>query len=78
MKKIKVCFSLSKPVVDELNFLAEELNENKNTLIEKALDYYFACIDEKMALESAKKVENGIEKLENLEDVLEETQEENV
>lgn len=72
MKKVKVSFTLSKPIVDELSFMAEELNEKKSHLIEKALDYYFSCIDEKMAIASAKAVEEGKEELYDLEDVLKE------
>ncbi len=69
MKKIKVSFTLSKSIVDELDFMSEELNEKKSHLVEKALDYYFSCVDEKMAIASIEAVEKGKEKLYDFDEI---------
>ncbi len=68
MAKKKVCFTLSRSILDELNYFSEELGERKSHLVEKALDYYFSCIDFKMTEASVEAVRNG-EKTYPLEDV---------
>ena len=70
MAKRKVCFTLSKSILDELNYFSEELGERKSCLVEKALDYYFSCVDFKMTEASVESVENG-EETYSFEDVFE-------
>ncbi len=70
MKKVKVSYTLSKAIVDELDFMSEELNEKKSHLVEKALDLYFATVGEKIACEDAEKVANGDEELIPLEEIV--------
>ena len=69
-KRVKVSYTLSKGIVDELDFMSKELNEKKSHLVEKALDLYFSVVGENMACEDAKKVAEGKEKLIPMEDVV--------
>lgn len=69
MKKVKVSYTLSEATVKELSFMAEELNEKKSHIIEKALNLYFACVGENMAIDEAKKVQEGKVKLIPYEEV---------
>jgi len=59
MKKIKSTFTLSDFIVEELNQTANELNEKKSHIVEKALSLYFDYLDEKIADKRLDKLQKG-------------------
>lgn len=63
MQKIRSTFTVSDFVIDELNVVAEELNEKKSHIVEKALSMYFDYIDEQIADKRLKDLEDGKEKI---------------
>ncbi len=70
LKKVKLSFDLSKSIAEELDFMVDELKLSKSAIVEKALDYYFSCIGEKIAIEEARKVEEGRAELFSFSDVV--------
>jgi len=62
MHKIRSTFTVSDFVIDELNSVAEELNEKKSHIVEKALSMYFDHLDTKLADKRLKDLESGKEK----------------
>ena len=63
MHKIRSTFTVSDFIIDELNSVAEELNEKKSHIVEKALSMYFDAIDEKLSDQRLKNFEQNKEKL---------------
>ena len=63
MQKIRSTFTVSDFVIDELNSVSQELNEKKSHIVEKALSMYFDHIDEKLADQRLKNLEDKKEKL---------------
>jgi predicted transcriptional regulator len=63
MHKIRSTFTVSDFIIDELNSVAEELNEKKSHIVEKALSMYFDAIDEKLSDQRLKNLEEKKEKL---------------
>jgi predicted DNA-binding protein len=51
--------TLDREVAEELESVAQELNEKKSNIIEKALTFYFDYLDVKIAEERLKKLERG-------------------
>ncbi len=70
LEKVKLSFELSRAIAEELDFMAEELNLSKSSIVEKALDYYFLCVGEKIAIKEAKKVIVGKAELFSFSDVV--------
>lgn len=63
MHKIRSTFTVSDFIIDELNSVAEELNEKKSHIVEKALSMYFDALDEKLSDKRLKNLEDKKEKL---------------
>ena len=55
----KMSITLSKDMANELNKFAEEMNEKKSHIIEKALSHYFDLFEEKIADQRLKDLEEG-------------------
>jgi len=55
----KMSITLNNAVADELSVVANELNEKKSHLIEKALMFYFDALDETLADKRLKDLEAG-------------------
>jgi predicted transcriptional regulator len=72
MHKIRSTFTVSDFIIDELNSVAEELNEKKSHIVEKALSMYFDAIDEKLSDQRLKNLEQNKEKLIPADDVFKE------
>ncbi len=72
MHKIRSTFTVSDFIIDELNSVAEELNEKKSHIVEKALSMYFDTIDEKLSDLRLKNLEQGKEKLVPADEVFKE------
>ena len=62
MHKIRSTFTVSDFIIDELNSVANELNEKKSHIVEKALSMYFDQLDEKLSDQRLKNLEDGKEK----------------
>ena len=55
----KMSITLSKDTANELNIFAKEMNEKKSHIIEKALTYYFDLLEEKIADQRLKDLDEG-------------------
>lgn len=53
----KLNIILSKTTLSELNIFVDELETNRNKLIEQALTHYFDMLDEKLAFKRLKELE---------------------
>ncbi len=71
MEKVRLSFDLSRLIAEELDFMTDELKLGKSAIVEKALDYYFSCIGEKIAIKEAEKLKEGKTKLYSFNEVLE-------
>ena len=72
MHKIRSTFTVSDFIIDELNSVAEELNEKKSHIVEKALSMYFDQMDERLSDQRLKNLEDGKEKTTPADEVFKE------
>lgn len=63
MHKIRSTFTVSDFIIDELNSVSKELDEKKSHIVEKALSMYFDVLDERLADQRLKNLEQGKERL---------------
>jgi len=63
MQRIRSTFTLDKRVVDELSAIADELDEKKSHIVEKALTMYYDYLDLAIAEKRMKEVEEGKSRL---------------
>ena len=71
MYRPKAVFTLDENILSELSSIAEELNEKKSHIVEKALELYFDLLDVKIADKRVKDFKEGKEKVVMAEDVWE-------
>jgi len=71
MHRPKAVFTLDENILSELSSIAEELNEKKSHIVEKALELYFDLLDVKIADKRVKDFKEGKEKVVMAEDVWE-------
>ena len=69
MHRPKAVFTLDENILSELSLIAEELNEKKSHIVEKALELYFDLLDVKIADKRMKDFKEGKEKVVPAEDV---------
>ena len=72
MHKIRSTFTVSDFIIDELNSVAEELNEKKSHIVEKALSMYFDQMDERLSDQRLKNLEDGKEETTPADEVFKE------
>ncbi len=70
LEKVRLSFDLSRSIAEELDFMADELKLSKSAIVEKALDYYFLCVGEKIAIKEAEKLKEGKAELFSFSDVV--------
>ncbi|RUM67047.1 MAG: CopG family transcriptional regulator [Sulfurospirillum sp.] len=72
MQKIRSTFTVSDFIIDELNEIAEELDEKKSHIVEKALSMYFDYLEAQIADKRLDDIKNGKEKVIPAEEVFKE------